>query len=207
MPANLPPTYHEAERRYREAKTQQEKIDALEEMLAIIPKHKGTDKLQAHLKRRPAMHRDESQKKKGAEAPPEVRRPLFHKKMILLANKMESRREEEDFEALIELTSPEIPALGISVSREKNLREFLEAVFRVFGVIRVYSKNPGREPDLDEPFVVPVNSTLGDLASKIHRDFLTRLKYARVWGAAVHDGQMVQRDYVHNDGNIVEIHV
>ncbi len=49
MPANLPPAYFEAEKRYREAKTAEEKIGALEEMLTIMPKHKGTDKLRADL--------------------------------------------------------------------------------------------------------------------------------------------------------------
>lgn len=52
MPANLPPQYHEAEKSYREAKSAQEKIRALETMLAIMPKHKGTDKLRADLRRR-----------------------------------------------------------------------------------------------------------------------------------------------------------
>jgi small GTP-binding protein len=52
MPANLPPQYHEAEKSYRQAKNTQEKIQALETMLAIMPKHKGTDKLRADLRRR-----------------------------------------------------------------------------------------------------------------------------------------------------------
>ncbi|HPP81461.1 MAG TPA: GTP-binding protein, partial [Deltaproteobacteria bacterium] len=65
MPANLPPTYLEAEKRYREAKTPEEKVEALEEMLALIPKHKGTDKMQADIKRRISKHKEEAQKKKG----------------------------------------------------------------------------------------------------------------------------------------------
>ncbi len=52
MPANLPPQYYETERRYREAKTHQEKLTILQEMLAIMPKHKGTEKLQADVKSR-----------------------------------------------------------------------------------------------------------------------------------------------------------
>jgi ribosome-interacting GTPase 1 len=50
-------------------------------------------------------------------------------------------------------------------------------------------------------------STLEDVAAKIHKDFVRNLKYARVWGSAVHDGQMVQRDYLLHDGDIVELHV
>jgi len=52
MPANLPPQYFEAERNFRQAKSPAEKIAALEEMLAIMPKHKGTDKLRAELRQR-----------------------------------------------------------------------------------------------------------------------------------------------------------
>jgi hypothetical protein len=50
VPANLPPQYFEAEKRYRGAKTPQEKIEALEEMFALMPKHKGTDRLRAELR-------------------------------------------------------------------------------------------------------------------------------------------------------------
>lgn len=63
MPANLTPIYHAAEERFRQAKTKEEKIAALEEMLAVIPKHKGTDHLQADIKRRIAKLRDEDDEK------------------------------------------------------------------------------------------------------------------------------------------------
>ncbi len=50
MPANLTPQYLEAERNFRLARTPQEKIACLEEMLAVMPKHKGTDHLRADLR-------------------------------------------------------------------------------------------------------------------------------------------------------------
>src|SRR5512136_601910 len=50
MPANLTPQYLEADRKFREAKTPQEKLDALDEMMATIPKHKGTEKMRAMIK-------------------------------------------------------------------------------------------------------------------------------------------------------------
>ena len=65
MPANLPPMYFEAEKRYREGKTPQEKVQALEEMLAIMPKHKGTDKLRADLRRKISKLKAQAQQKKG----------------------------------------------------------------------------------------------------------------------------------------------
>ncbi len=70
MPANLTPDYLAAEREYKSASTQQEKISALEKMLATIPKHKGTEKLQADLKHRLSQARKEGQKKGAAHATP-----------------------------------------------------------------------------------------------------------------------------------------
>ena len=66
MPANLPPHYFEAEKAFREAKDPLEKIAALEEMLAIMPKHKGTDHLRAELRGRIAKLNQMAAKKSGA---------------------------------------------------------------------------------------------------------------------------------------------
>ena len=52
VPTNVPPQYREAEERFRRATTPQLKIAALEEMLSIMPKHKGTDHLKAQLRSR-----------------------------------------------------------------------------------------------------------------------------------------------------------
>jgi len=63
MPANLPPQYFEAEKKYRLAKDPEEKIEALQAMLAIMPRHKGTDKLHAGLRRKIARLSQEAEKK------------------------------------------------------------------------------------------------------------------------------------------------
>ena len=52
MPTNVPPQYRDAEQRFRDAVTIQAKIAALQEMLQIMPKHKGTDHLKAQLRSR-----------------------------------------------------------------------------------------------------------------------------------------------------------
>ncbi len=52
MPANLTPQYLKAEAEYRRAQTPEERVACLQEMLKLIPKHKGTDHLQADLKTR-----------------------------------------------------------------------------------------------------------------------------------------------------------
>jgi hypothetical protein len=63
MPANLPPDYHKAEDRLRAARTVEDKIAALEEMLRIMPKHKGTDHLQADIRGRISKLRRQPAKK------------------------------------------------------------------------------------------------------------------------------------------------
>jgi hypothetical protein len=66
MPANLPPQYFEAEKEYRNARTIEEKIHALKKMLAIMPKHKGTDKLQAEIRAKISKLQEEHEhQKKG----------------------------------------------------------------------------------------------------------------------------------------------
>jgi uncharacterized protein len=70
MPANLSPDYLEAERAYKSAQTAAEKIEALERMCSTLPKHKGTEKLYADLKRRLSQARKEGQKKGASHATP-----------------------------------------------------------------------------------------------------------------------------------------
>ncbi|MBE0427915.1 MAG: TGS domain-containing protein [Nitrospirae bacterium] len=66
MPANLPPEYFEAEKRFKQASTPAEKIAALENLISTVPKHKGTDKLRADLRRKLSqLRKDAASKKKG----------------------------------------------------------------------------------------------------------------------------------------------
>lgn len=68
MPANLPPQYYEAEEVFRNAQTPEEKIAALKDMLSIMPKHKGTEKLQADLKKRISKLKEEKEKKSKSKS-------------------------------------------------------------------------------------------------------------------------------------------
>src|SRR6266508_6405048 len=65
MPANLPPAYFEAEAVYRQAATPAEKVEALQAMLAVMPKHKGTDHLRADLRARIARLSHEAERRGG----------------------------------------------------------------------------------------------------------------------------------------------
>ncbi|MHC4912927.1 MAG: TGS domain-containing protein, partial [Planctomycetota bacterium] len=80
------------------------------------------------------------------------------------------------------------------------------AFFNLLGIIRIYAKPPGKKPDMDEPFTLPAGSTVMDLATAIHRELAEKLKFARIWGTGVYDGQNAQRNHVLNDGDIIELH-
>jgi ribosome-interacting GTPase 1 len=59
---------------------------------------------------------------------------------------------------------------------------------------------------MDEPFTLSAGSTVMDLATAIHRELAEKLKYARIWGTGVYDGQNTQRTHVLNDKDIIELH-
>lgn len=323
MPANLTPQYHAAEEAFRNATTIEEKIAALEEMLAVIPKHKGTEKLQADIKRRLARLREERQKKtatsrydpfhvekQGAgqvvvvgypnsgksalvgaltrakvkvadypftttapfsgmmpyeevsvqlvdtppftaeglppglaglmrnadalllvidaaagdcldqlesslrlleerkvlrgEIPPGVRAVTPHR-LVVVANKADLPEGRENTALLQELLTPGREILPVSAAAGTNLEELKHRLFRALEVIRVFTKPPGKEPDLTRPFVLPRGSCVLDLAAHIHKDFLKTLRGARIWGSARFPGQSVPKEYVLQDRDIVEL--
>jgi ribosome-interacting GTPase 1 len=325
MPTNLPPEYFEVDKRYRAAKSTQEKIALLEELISTIPKHKGTDKLRADLRRRLSKLKTAPQTRKGiskqvsafridregagqvavvgpanvgksalvaalTNATPEVadypyttwtptpgmmpvediqvqlidtpplnrdfvepelmaliRRSdlillvvdlqtypiqqlddtvaflqehriaprhladryseprLTFIPLLVLVNKNDDERSDEDFEVLRELLEDDWPLLPVSAATGRNFERLKQAVFEQLEIIRVYSKPPGEEPDLSAPFVLKKGSTVAELAGKVHQDFFHRLKSARVWGSATYDGQMVSRGHVLQDGDVVEL--
>ena len=328
MPINLPPEALEAEKRYRAAKSVAEKIACLEEFISTIPKHKGTDKLRADLRRRLSKLKAAPQTQKGVSrresafridkegagqvvvvgpanvgksalvatltnATPEVadypyttwtptpgmmpmeniqiqlidtpplsrdyvepelldlirrsdlillvvdlqtypiqqlentiailqehcivplrlkdryteQRRLTFIPLLVLVNKSDDESSDEDFEILCELLEDDWPLLPVSATTGRNLERLKEVVFERLEIIRVYSKPPGREPDLGAPFVLEKGSTVVDFAGKVHQDFFEKLTAARVWGSAVYDGQMVGRDHVLQDGDVVELRI
>lgn len=325
MPANLTQQYYAAEEAYKKASTPEEKLAALEEMLATIPKHKGTEKLQAELKKRLSkMRKDDGQSKGGGsrqedpflidsqgagqvfllgwpnagksalvgtltnarvqvaeypfstalpvpgmmhykdvgiqlvDAPPFVPegiqgnfstalrnsdmlllvldlsdpdcvdhldsmleylrekrilrdevpqgvRALTMEKLLVLGNKVDVVDGDEIIQLIQELI-PDCPTiLPVSANTGENLEEFKYLVFQRLNVIRVYTKKPGKQPDMGRPFILPHGSTVYQLAESIHKDIADNLRTAKVWGSSKFDGQAVNHDYVLSDRDIVEL--
>jgi ribosome-interacting GTPase 1 len=137
---------------------------------------------------------------------PDQRRQIFIP-FLVLANKNDDEASDENFEIFCELLEDDWPLLPISTTTGRNFESLKQRVFEQLGIIRVYSRTPGKEPDLTAPFVLKKGSTVEDFAGKVHKDFLEQLKTARVWGEGVYDGQMVRRDHVLHDGDVVELHI
>ena len=325
MPANLTPDYERAEKEYRQASTDEEKLDALREMLRNIPKHKGTERMQADLKRRISQLR-KAEGKKGAGrgidpfhvpksgagqiilvGPPNVGKsmlmatttnalakvgdypfttavpapgmwqyedvqiqlvdtppmtdghipaglvgtirladiisivvdaaadPLEQTEMVLnlldaknislrsvphgeldeedpgvrsgiiVANKVDTA-PPENISVLCEIYAGKLEVHPVSAATGEGLEQLAERLWQLLGVIRVYTKQPGRPADYATPFTLHVGSTVEDLAREIHRELPEKMKFARMWGEGRHNGQQVRRNQDLHDRDVVEIH-
>jgi hypothetical protein len=125
--------------------------------------------------------------------------------LIGLVNKWDDESLDEDFAVLRELLGPGWDLLPVSALTGRNFEKLKRLVYERLGILRVYARPPGKEPDLERPFVLKKGATVADLGRKIHKDFYEKLKTARVWGSSAFEGQMVPREYVLQEGDIVEL--
>jgi ribosome-interacting GTPase 1 len=325
MPANLTPEYFKAEKWFRSATSNDEKILALEQMLRVMPKHKGTDHLRADLRRKLSKLKDTGTQKKGgkhvdvfhvprsgagqivligtpncgkssivaglskakvnvAEFPFASNAPVpgmvkfediqiqlvdmppitadysapgqvgtyrncdliaividlsedVEEQMLICLDFLESRNllidsetPEHDsqgnvlgkkafcictkcdiakagaLEKLKEFCKYPFEFIEVSAVRDEGLGELPRKLFEQLGIIRIYAKPPGKPADMTDPFTLPVGSTVMDLATAVHRQLAEKLRFARIWGTGVYDGQNTQRNHVLNDKDIIELH-
>lgn len=327
MPANLTPEFLAARERFNKAKTLEEKLDALQEMLATIPKHKGTEKMQADIKRRIAKLREQMEQarrsgkgggpsyhveREGAAQIVLVGPPNSGKSSLLaaltnatpviapyplstlkpvpgmmeyedvqiqlvdlppitpeytegwvyglirmadavaLCLDLSSPRWREEAEEVVELlrarhivltagpTRPvdwrtvekrtvavglkadlapqareafrawaqeRFPGVCVSTVTGEGLEELRSLLFRASGIVRIYTKKPGQPPDFSKPYTIREGATVLDVVKEIHKDFVKRLKYVRLWGSGKFQGQQVPLDHVVQDKDVVEIHL
>ncbi len=319
MPANLTPQYYEAEEKYKKAQTIEDRTKALEEMLAVIPKHKGTEKLQGEIKKRLSRAKEEGKKKKSTkgydpfgvekqgagqivlagypncgksslvtsltraklkvaeypfttalpatgmmpyrdtwiqlvDTPPlsvdnipsgligtfkeadalliiidistaecleqmeglmkilqerevidlsEEGEIIAPTPFLVIANKADHAEAQENLEVLKELM-PDFNPLKVSING-MGIEELKDKLYDILKVIRVYGKAADRPADMERPFILKRGGTVLDFAEQVHKDFPRNLKSALVWGSSKFDGQAVARDYVLEDGDIVEL--
>src|SRR5947209_4831650 len=133
--------------------------------------------------------------------------PAMRTKTLLVGNKTDLPGAADRLEIVRELFGARFPIHVISAEHGAGLEELRSTIYRFLNVIRVYTKQPGKPPDLTSPFTCPVGSTLVEMAALVHRDFAEGLKAARIWGTGVYDGQTVKRDHVLHDKDVVELHL
>jgi hypothetical protein len=126
---------------------------------------------------------------------------------LLVANKADlSDDEAAELDAFRELTGYRYPAAATSASSGRGLGDLGPWLFRNLGIVRVYTKAPGKPPAKDHPFTLRRGQTVEDVARLVHKDIAQSLKYARVWGRSGFDGQHVGREHRVEDGDVVELH-
>jgi ribosome-interacting GTPase 1 len=128
-------------------------------------------------------------------------------KTLVVANKTDLPGAPDRLEVVREMFGPRFPIRVVAAEHGAGLEELRNALYQFLHVIRVYTKQPGKPPDLTSPFTCPEGSTLVEMAALVHRDFAAGLKTARIWGAGVYDGQTVKRDHVLHDKDVVELHL
>ena len=128
------------------------------------------------------------------------------KKGIICAHKQFEDETGENF-ALLQKTFSGFTILTTSILDDESLATLRRGLFQALSIIRVYTKQVGKEVELVNPVVLPIGGTVDEAATSIHKDFEAKLKYARIWGEGKYDGQRVTRDYVLRDGDIIEFHI
>lgn len=125
---------------------------------------------------------------------------------LLVANKCDDEGAELRLEFAREELGSQLPVFVVSAERGDGLEGLRNGIFAALGVMRVYTKQPGKPADMKSPFTPPIGSTVAELAGKVHRDLEDTVKSARVWGSGAFDGQTVGRDHVLRDKDVVELH-
>jgi ribosome-interacting GTPase 1 len=86
------------------------------------------------------------------------------------------------------------------------MEELKDEVYNSLGFIRLFLKPHGGEADLDEPLIIRKGSNVHDVCTKLHRDFVHKFRYARIWGKSVkHPGQRVGLTHRLKDGDLLTI--
>ena len=146
--------------------------------------------------------RSERQEQSGTNDPFRLDLPT-----LLIANKSDLDPDPDEVEILEELLGLRFPALTVSAKTGDGLDKLGKFLFDALQIVRVYTKTPGKPADADKPFTVRRGGTVHDVAGLVHKDIANSLKFARMWGEEVFDGQQVGPDHIVADGDLIELHV
>ena len=126
---------------------------------------------------------------------------------LLVVNKIDLAPHPEEAAVLEELLGARFPAVATSAVTAQGLEEIGPLLFRGLQIVRVYTKTPGKAPEMGRPFTVRQGATVLDVARLVHKDLARSLKYARAWGSGVFDGQQIGPEHSLTDADVVELHM
>ncbi len=132
---------------------------------------------------------------------------VFRKRSFLVAAKTDLDSGGENLEALKFFYEAQLPIVPISAETGDGLEPLRRRIFDLLQVIRVYSKPPGKKVDLNDPHVLRRGANVVDIARSVHKDFAEQLAYAKLWREGGYSGQMITRDQVLQDQDVVELHI
>jgi uncharacterized protein len=126
---------------------------------------------------------------------------------LLVASKSDLGFDPDEVDVLLELVEMRFPVISLSAESGQGLGRLGALLRRGLDVVRIYTKVPGKPPDMERPFTVFKGDTVADVARLIHRGQARELRFAKVWGSGKFDGQQVGVDYLIDDGDILELHM
>jgi ribosome-interacting GTPase 1 len=131
-----------------------------------------------------------------------------YKPSIIVINKADLDLKKAREKALeIHKLAKDIPIIVGSVKLRRGFERLGEILFKLLDIIRVYTKQPNG-PVSKKPLILKRGATILDVAKAIHKDFVEKFKYARIWGpSAKYPGEKTGLDHIVEDSDIVEIHV
>ncbi len=117
-----------------------------------------------------------------------------------------TKSDEVDADALerLRLAVPDLPMVEVSVLDDESLERFRDEVWRLTGLLRVYTRRPGSEEA--DPLAVKAGATVADVAEALHAELGAASRGAHVWGrSARFPGQLVGRDHRLAEDDVVEV--
>ncbi|HIG98012.1 TPA: GTP-binding protein [Candidatus Woesearchaeota archaeon] len=132
---------------------------------------------------------------------------------LAVVNKIDSLTDEGTRQLQQQLKYNAVTAKSediILISAEKgiNLDVLKDAIYNRMNFMRVHLKETGKKPDMDVPLIMKHNDTIRTVCEKLHRDFVAKFKFAKVWGkSAKFPGQKFKMDHKLADRDVVEIHL
>jgi ribosome-interacting GTPase 1 len=126
---------------------------------------------------------------------------------IILANKADHPLASERLEQLKKIVDGKMKVIAISCVSKTGIDEIGSEVFGMLDIMRVYTKEPNKKFASRRPYTIKKDSTVFDLAKRIHTDFYRNFTFAKLWSKRLRfSPQKVGGTFVLKDGDTVEIH-